>query len=212
MRDYKNELKQAIESEINADETILWAGRPNPDKMPKAGFYALYIFGTFWTLFSVFWVIAAFMGAVYSSENILFSIFFPLFGVPFVIIGIFILKMPAWLKQDMLNTAYFITSKRAVIIKLSIPPESLVFITKYFTSKNKTVMSFSKNELGSLKKVINADGSGNIVFKTEYSSDNDGGTYTKDVGFLWLDNAADVEKILKEMLDNENNCKTQQLQ
>lgn len=202
MRDYKNELKLAIEAELSADENVLWAGRPNPDKMPRVGAWFLYIFGTIWTVFSIFWVVVAFAGSVQSSENFWFSIIFPLFGVPFVIIGLFLLKIPGWLRQEAFNTAYFLTSKRAVILKLSIPPENLIFIIRPFMRESRTVSSFDKSSLGTFKKVVNKDGSGDIIFKTEYSRDSDGDTHTKDVGFIGLDNVADAENALKAMLED----------
>jgi hypothetical protein len=43
-------------------------------------------------------------------------VLFPLFGVPFVLIGLGMLAAPYWMRRKAQNTVYALTDKRALIL------------------------------------------------------------------------------------------------
>lgn len=81
-------------------EVVLWEGTGKP---PKGVNMAQMIFPIFWTGFAIFWTIMASMAGG----------FFGLFGVPFIIVGIFLFKQ---MKGDTAEKIYAITNRRLIII------------------------------------------------------------------------------------------------
>ncbi len=81
-------------------EVVLWEGTGKP---PKGVNMAQMIFPIFWTGFSIFWTVMASMAGG----------FFGLFGVPFILIGIFLFKQ---MKGDTSEKIYAITNKRLIIV------------------------------------------------------------------------------------------------
>lgn len=70
-------------------ETILWQGRPAPGIVWRDLINPLTFFGLFFFLFAVFWVGAAF--AMTRNTGGGFGILFPLFGLPFIAVGFYLL-------------------------------------------------------------------------------------------------------------------------
>lgn len=84
-------------------EVVLWEGTGKP---PKNVNMASMVFPIFWTGFSIFWTLLATIGAGFMG----------LFGVPFILIGIFLFKT---MKGDTAEKIYAITNKRLIIVSES---------------------------------------------------------------------------------------------
>jgi len=79
------DLKQYIENELEAEEKIFWSEMPIKCFFtPKAT--GLFLFGIPWTAFALFWTAGAAFGTSQAEESGPF-ILFPLFGLPFILIG-----------------------------------------------------------------------------------------------------------------------------
>lgn len=100
--------KNMFSKELLPNENILWLGKPSLKKnFTKIDFF-LVPFGLFWGGFAVFWFIAA------SIAGGAFS----LFGLPFVIIGVYITFGRFYIKiKNKKNTYYVITNMRILIVK-----------------------------------------------------------------------------------------------
>src|SRR5207247_633237 len=110
------DLESRIQPELDAGERILWCGQPNPGRMWIHAVPIL-IFGIPWTLFAVFWMAMAIgFGTHASGPPGPFRSLFPLFGLPFVLIGIGMLSAPYWMARTARSTIYAITDKRALVI------------------------------------------------------------------------------------------------
>lgn len=103
IRDHKTELRQHLDSE----ETLLWTGQPKQGIVFRTVDVFLIPFSILWCGFAIFWVIAASKG----------SIFFALFGIPFVIIGlIFVFGRFIIDAKQRESTTYGMTDERIIII------------------------------------------------------------------------------------------------
>lgn len=174
-----------IQQELEAGEILLWAGAPNPKRHLWTNL-PIVLFGIPWTAFSIFWVVMAFsMGGHAPNEPTGFRIFFPLFGVPFILIGLGLLSTPYWAYRNALNTAYAVTSKRLIIL---------------VNGKSRRVQSFLPADIGLLERSEKQDGSGDLIFSRKTSSDGDGGRTTQSIGFMGIPDARRVEQIVRDNL------------
>ena len=77
--------------------------------------------------------------------------FFPLFGVPFILIGLAMLSSPLWSVRRASRTAYLITNKRAVVID---------------GGGRRTVRSITPDRFGDIVRREGRSGRGDILFGT----------------------------------------------
>ncbi|GAB5521859.1 MAG: hypothetical protein RhofKO_41100 [Rhodothermales bacterium] len=147
MENLPDHLLAVIRSEIPDDEEILWAGQPDEWEASKRG-WPIFGFAIPWTLFSIFWMFAA---AGFGMPNFGDGTgFFALFGIPFVLIGLFMLASPFFMARNAKHTVYVVTDQRALI----------------FTGKDSVeVETYAPNELNSLDRTIRSNGTGSIRFK-----------------------------------------------
>jgi hypothetical protein len=111
------EASSKIQSELLSGETILWTGRPNPGVVFHSDDWYLIPFSLFWVAFTSFWEWAA-SGHVGKQAASGPPVFFMLWGIPFILIGQYMLwgrfLYDAWLKR---RTYYGVTSRRILIVQ-----------------------------------------------------------------------------------------------
>lgn len=174
-------LQQRLRAELKPDESILWAGQPNPNRSMKSGFM-LWLFFIPWTAFSVFWIASASgfqMPKWDSGWNL-----FPLFGLPFLFIGIGGLSAPLWLRRKARSTLYAITQHRAISIE---------------GAKSITVKSYPAAQLTHVERTEHQDGTGDLVLRIEHYQDSEGSQQTKKQGFFAINNVRQVEGIIANL-------------
>ena len=174
-------MQLKIKNEVRTKERIIWSDKPRPTSLARRGI-PLAIFGIPWTAFSVFWVFAA-SGFSFPSFSKGWD-FFPLFGIPFVLIGFGLLSAPLWMGLRANKTAYVLTDKRAIIFRKS--------HGKYI------VKDYLPHQLQDVYREENDGGSGDVIFFEENKS-NDDNTLTKAVGFLGIDDVKAVEDLVKDL-------------
>ena len=91
-------LKEKVDRELQPDERILWMDIPIPTFFTPES-TKIFIFDIFFTSFAVFWTFGAAGFAIPNLEEVsnpfqFISILFPLFGLPFILIGLFLLLNP----------------------------------------------------------------------------------------------------------------------
>ena len=151
------------------------------------GSLALLIFGVPWTAFAVFWTLgAAGLIGKFSREAGLWGYIFPLWGLPFIFIGLVMLSAPYWAARAARRTIYAITDRRAII-----------WIPKVWGEKE--VRSFEPRRLLSMTRRERADGSGDLVFE-QFRETNGSSTTTIRRGFMGLADVRDAEAVLREVL------------
>ena len=92
------------------DETIVWSDRPRQGIMFVPRDALLIPFSLLWGGFAIFWESSVLSAKAPAS--------FKLFGVPFVLVGLFMIVgrffLDAWLRS---NTAYALTERRVLILR-----------------------------------------------------------------------------------------------
>lgn len=139
---------------LDEDETVLWTGQPKPGLMFKSSDIVLSGFGFFFFAFAIFWTT---MAGSMGSEAGLFGYVFPLFGVPFILVGGYLLfGRFFWDAFVRGKTRYALTNRRAIVAKSAFgrsmashpitksseielqvgPPDTVNFASKFVRSKN----------------------------------------------------------------------------
>lgn len=89
-------LDSALRSVLEPGERVLWKGRPTVSVDYKAFF--IWLFAIPWTAFSMFWVVMTWRLSQTSAPDeggmLIAAKLFPLFGVPFVIVGLVMMVSP----------------------------------------------------------------------------------------------------------------------
>ncbi len=102
------------EDYLGPDEKLLWQGAPATGIKLSGNSLVLSVFGVFFLGFALFWMgMAASMGT-----GSVVDIFFPLFGLPFVLVGLWLvaghLFFDAYKRK---HARYALTSRRAIIAR-----------------------------------------------------------------------------------------------
>jgi len=111
-------MENVFENELIKDEKILWTGKPNPEILFTSADIFLVPFSLMWGGFALFWE-ASVLGIGFLSEKSSSTPFIPfaLFGIPFVLIGLyFIFGRFFYKKWKKGNMYYAVTNKRILII------------------------------------------------------------------------------------------------
>jgi hypothetical protein len=194
------DVRMTIENELAAGEKAYWIGQPNPRAYAR-GAIGMVIFGIPWTGFALFWTFMASGGfwglfgdkkwepGSESGPFKYFNVCFGLFGVPFILIGLFLLSSPIWMRRKARKTVYAVTDKRVVI-----------FEAGYFGSYK--VASYGPDRLGAIERVQRADGSGDLIIERREWRDSDGDRRTTRNGLMGIADVRRVEELIRKHLAN----------
>lgn len=181
-----NKLRQKVDKELEIGESIRWIEQPIP-RFFTASSIGSFLFAIPWTGFVVFWVLTASRA----------SIFFALFGIPFLIVGFGMLSSPIWFWLSAKNTAYIITNQRAISITISFAP--------FGNMSSTTIRNYPPSELKNIYRIERADGTGDVVMgieqKTKYVNNRRRET-TEEIGFMGIRNPQEVEKMLRQLAED----------
>ena len=105
-----------LNGELTAGERVLWEGRPDAQRWLTAQDWYLIPFSLMWGGFAIFWEASAL-----SSPSARSSIIFPVWGVPFVLVGLYLIFgrffVRHWIRKA---TTYALTDKRVIEISRSL--------------------------------------------------------------------------------------------
>jgi hypothetical protein len=179
--DLPPELRSVVEDELEVGESVLWSAQPRPGRMVWASL-PIFLFAIPWTGFAVFWICGA-SGFQFPTLRGPAGLF-PLFGLPFVLIGCTMLCAPLWAMRKAGRTLYVISDRRTILFE---------------GGWSTTVRSFGSQSLGDITRKQRADGSGDIILERRTWRDNDGDRRTSSVGFYGIDNVKAVEALLRRL-------------
>ena len=175
---------EAIQDEMRASERLVWADRPSPGRLAVSAL-PMSFFGIFFFGFAVFWMVGA-SQAMDGSEPGVFALF-PLFGLPFVLVGLGILLAPLWVYMRAHRTVFAITSERLII------------------KKGRTVKSYEPEEIENIERTDHSNGLGDVIFARElYRTRGRHGsrTRTRKIGFLGIADAREIEDAVRKLKDS----------
>ena len=148
------DAQKIIQKELDSDERLLWAGMPKQGTIFKGTDVFMIPFSLLWGGFAIFWEYMA-LTMVPKAQNAPdgFALLFPLFGIPFVVIGLYmIFGRFIYDSKKRVKTFYGLTDQRAIII-------SGVF--------SKNVKSLNLKSMSDVSMSEKANGCGTIIFGQE---------------------------------------------
>jgi hypothetical protein len=141
-----------INRELGRDETLLWTGQPQQGIVFRASDAFLIPFSLLWGGFAIFWEVSVIYAMFLSGKKppLPISIIFPLFGMAFVLAGLyFIFGRFIVDAKHRAGTYYGVTNQRIIIISGSI---------------RRKVKSINLRTLNDLSLSEKANGKGTITF------------------------------------------------
>jgi hypothetical protein len=189
------ELDALVQAELASAEQLLWVGQPSPRRYLLISI-PIVLFAIPWTGFAVFWVLGAsgilFGGLPKNAPGPAgFFACFPLFGLPFILVGLGMLSSPYWLLRKARRTCYALTDRRAIIWEPGI-----------FGSVS--VRSYGPAQLTRIRRNQRADGSGDMIFEEYATYDNRGHRSISSRGFMGIERVREIEELLRKALLSKN--------
>ena len=178
-----HDVQNLIDGELASGERLVWSGQPIPGRMARQTL-GIVLFGIPWTAFAIFWTVAAAWGTGKMERGAGPFWAFPLFGLPFIAIGLGMLSSPWWARRKALRTAYVLTDRRALVIAGG-------------WGRSPTIRSLEPARLTDLRRTQLPDGSGDLVFGQDWSRDSDGDRHSTNVGFLGIREVKAVEELVR---------------
>ncbi|MBK7207082.1 MAG: hypothetical protein IPH91_02210 [Elusimicrobia bacterium] len=173
------DLIQRVQPQLQGGEGIRWIAPANP-RMALMGGLALWLFAIPWTAFALFWMAGA---AGFKTPNFKSpAALFPLFGLPFVLIGLAMLASPIFLYRKAKRTFYIITDRRALIFE---------------DGPTVKIQSFGPPQLQNIERIQSPDGSGSLIFTERRTGRNGRGL---KIGFLGIKDVQHAEALLMDLV------------
>ena len=149
-----SDAQQRAQSELQPAESLNWTGVADPRRAALMALPAS-LFGIPFAGFALFWITTAYRGTQHLSKSgnsftHAFG-FFPLFGLPFLFIGLGVVLTPLWAFLKGLSTVYAVTNQRVMIIT---------------GGNSRTVKSVTPADIISVDHRERPDGSGDIAILT----------------------------------------------
>jgi Bacterial PH domain len=142
---------------LEPGERVLWTGRPRGGLRLRAQDAFMIPFSLLWGGFAIFWETAALRTTARRSDPT--AVFFPLFGIPFVCVGLYIIFgrffIDAWGRA---RTQYAVTSDRILIVRGLFSQQ-----VKSLQLRTLTDVSFTQRSDGSGTITFGSTGNGNLM-------------------------------------------------
>lgn len=186
-------LQELIQRELEPGEQVEWIGLPRQTVFGPGNVGAI-LFAIPWTGFALFWTAGAAGFQIpdfRETDN-----FFPLVGVPFILIGLAMFTAPFWTYLKVRQTVYLITDRRAISF------EGIRAIT---------IRSFPPEKLANVYRRERKDGSGDIVIPYRPWQPMMDDTQTPELGFMRIAEVHKVELLLKKLAEQASSQTTSTL-
>ena len=140
-------VQAELQPELQPDEQLLWSGRPNPNRLFTAVDIFLIPFSLLWGGFAIFWEVLALTSISRYNSAVWW---FPLFGIPFVLLGLYFIFGRFLVKRRVKrNTVYAVTDRRVIAIT---------------TAFGRSVRSLSMKRLPGLEVSTRSGRAGTVTF------------------------------------------------
>ncbi len=136
--------------ELLPDEQLLWSGQPDPSVHFTLADLYLIPFSLMWCGFAIFWEYAVLAQVPRNPDNSAITPFFAVWGVPFVLVGLYLLVGRFGFKiLQKRQTFYAVTDKRVLVLS---------------DLGRRSLKSASLATIPVVDKSLRDDGSGSITF------------------------------------------------
>ncbi len=189
--DLPRQMRDAVTQEFQG-ERILWAGRPSATRSFLVSL-PIWLFAIPWTAFSLGWEWMALGGWLSgkpspSTTHSIMGVVFPLFGVPFVLVGLGMMATPFLAWRWARRTVHIIGDKRIVTMTVG---------------RSLKVKTHPTASITRLERIERRGGSGTlkVIMGTHRDSDGDK-TETTEV-FYGIPEVRKVERLLMAHVDGD---------
>ena len=175
-----------VQSELQPGESLQWTGTADSARAALSALPAS-LFGLPFAGFALFWMTAAYRGTHAISKSAsanpiagVFS-FFPLFGLPFLLIGLGIVFAPLLAYFKAQKTAYAVTDKRVLVIT---------------GGRARTVRSCTPADIVSVDHREREGGTGDVIIRTNSIMQTRNSLSQMTVGLLGVNNVKEVVRLV----------------
>jgi len=158
-------MRAALQAEMAPGERTLWSGMPDARRMKAA--FGIWLFAIPWTVFSCVWTgLAASSWLVRMPQTEMewgFGIAFPLFGFPFILVGVWMLSRPFAARSAARQTIYGLTDRRLIRVTMG---------------RQHKIESVRIAQMGPIDLNVSRDGWGTISIQTGSHVDSEGDRVT----------------------------------
>jgi hypothetical protein len=142
--------RNRLAAELDPGERVLWTGKPSAPGWFQRQDWVLVPFSLMWGGFAIFWEVAAL-----SSRSARQSVLFPLWGIPFVLMGLYLIVGRLYVRRRTLErSVYVLTDRRALSIARS------------WWGSGEHVRSIWLRSFPPVEKQLRRDGSGTLMIGT----------------------------------------------
>lgn len=177
------DLQLRINRELEENERILWSAQPLPGKL-AARKRPLQFFAIPWTAFAVFWVVAA-AGFEWPRFQDGWD-FFPLFGVPFVLIGIGLFLAPVLSRYNARGSVYLLTDRRVIAFERKL--------------RKTNVKSYYPNSNTQFDRTEDSAGQGDLVLYEGSRQSTESGFDLKAISIAGIANVRELEQKIRDVV------------
>jgi hypothetical protein len=182
-----SDAQQRAQSELQSGESLYWTGTGDPRRLALAALPAS-LFGIPFAGFALFWVSQAYRAtsSLSHSHNSFASGFriFPLFGVPFLLVGFGLVLSPLWAFLKGGSTVYAVTNQRVMVIT---------------GTTNRIVKSLTPVDILGVDHSERPDGSGDILILTAGVARTNNMTSQIKVSLLGVPNVKQVAQQVMQL-------------
>ena len=177
-------IEQTASAQLAGGERLLWCGTPRPSRVALQAL-PISLFGIPFGGFAAFWITMAWSttsrrGSALGLENL-----FPLFGLPFLLLGLGMISAPFWAWLGARRTVYVVTDHRVMIIE---------------GSRARSVRSYEYADVRALIRFEREDGSGDLLFSLPPPGISPAGTNQSRIGFYGIPSVRQVEELMRSHL------------
>ncbi len=175
-------LNIALQNELRDGERIEWQGIKLARIEPKG--FGIYLFAIPWTAFALFWTAMAAWGTSAMDSNSPLDWAFPLFGTPFILVGLGMLVTPFVPLLQRGRILYAVTDQR--VLRLSL-------------GRDLTVNSVPASRIGDIVRTESADGTGSVELALASPVVNFAGRQSKQFTLGRVDHIRDAYSAVLEL-------------
>jgi Bacterial PH domain len=140
------QIAEQIRSELGPGEQVLWSGQPRHGVILRGSDALMIPFSLLWAGFSVFWLVSAAQSGA--------PLPFVLFGVPFVLVGVYIVI-----------GRFFVEAKQRQSTYYAVTPQRIIIASGLFSRKIKSLNLRAISEISISER---GDGTGTITFGPQH--------------------------------------------
>ncbi len=181
-----SEAQFMAQSELQPGESLQWTGTADASRAALSVLPAA-IFGIPFAAFALFWITTAYRGTHAISKSAsanpiagVFS-FFPLFGLPFLLIGFGIVFSPLLAYFKGLKTVYAVTDKRVLVIT---------------DGRTRSVRSCTPADIISVDHRERTGGTGDVIIRTNSIMQTRNSLSQMTIGLLGVNNVKEVARLV----------------